>query len=119
MRRILIAAMTPSYEKAVADLIVRALLRAGQDCQKLSTAVDSFLNPERITNSAHVQYLPPHWGTLYELTNSTGSRCLLTPAQHRARAKQLRERNPNSRAAELAELAANAIEARSLGKMVP
>jgi hypothetical protein len=83
--------MTRSSETAVADLMARALLGAGEDCAKLSTAVDSFLKP------------------------ATSSCCLLTPAQLRARAKQLRELNPNSRAAELAELAARAIEARSLG----
>ena len=84
--------MTRSYETAVADLIARALLSAGQDCEKLSTTVGSFLNP------------------------STSSRCLLTPAQHRTRAKHLRERDPKRRAAELAELVAHAIEARSRGK---
>lgn len=39
-----------------------------------------------------------------------------SPAQHRARAKQLRRSNPNSRAAVLAELAANAIEDRLRGR---
>jgi hypothetical protein len=37
---------------------------------------------------------------------------LATPAQHRARAKQLRQHNPQSRAAELHEMAATAIEAK-------
>lgn len=83
--------LTTDCGKIVADLIARALLSAGEDCEKLSTAVDSFLNP-------------------------TSSRCLQTPAQHRARAKQLRQHDPNSRAADLHELAANAIEARSRGK---
>jgi hypothetical protein len=38
------------------------------------------------------------------------SKYLLTPEQHRARAELLRQSNPNSRAAELAELAARAQE---------
>jgi hypothetical protein len=80
--------MSDSRNKIVADLMARALLGAGEDCEKLSTAVDGFLN------------------------SSTGSRYLMSPAQHRARAKQLREWNPNSRAAELHELAARAIESR-------
>jgi hypothetical protein len=83
--------LTTDRGKIVADLMARALLGAGEDCAKLSTAVDSFLNP------------------------ATGSRCFQTPAQHRARAKQLREWNPSSRAAELHELAALAIE-RRMGK---
>jgi hypothetical protein len=36
----------------------------------------------------------------------------LSPAQHRARARVLRKHNPNSRGAELHELAARAIERR-------
>jgi hypothetical protein len=37
---------------------------------------------------------------------------MMSSEQHRARARQLRERNPESRAATLHELAANAMEKR-------
>ena len=46
----------------------------------------------------------------FELEVEMRSKYLLTPEQHRARAELLRRSNPNSRAAELAELAARAQE---------
>lgn len=82
--------MIRSRDKAVADLIARALLDAGANASKLSAAVNSFLS-----------------------SYTTVQRYLMSSAQHRARAKQLRDWNPRSRAAELHDLAARAIEGRS------
>ena len=85
--------MIRSRDKAVANLIARALLDAGANASKLSAAVNSFLS-----------------------SYTTVQRYLMSSAQHRARAKQLRDWNPRSRAAELHDLAAHAIEGRSRGK---
>jgi hypothetical protein len=41
------------------------------------------------------------------MNSEAGSRYLMTPSQHRVEAMRLRAANPNSRAAELHELAAN------------
>ena len=88
--------MDGSRRKTVAQIIARALLDAGADAAKLSATVDSFLRPP-----------------------TSGQRYLMSPAQHRARAKQLRDQNAKSRAAVVHDLAAWMIEDRLAGPKIP
>jgi hypothetical protein len=64
---------------------------AGANCEKLSAAVEVFLS-----------------------SSASSRRHLMSPEAHRARAKVLREHNSKSRAAELHDLAARAIESKGV-----